>query len=548
MSINHSNDADQLRSRLAVLEQLLEVREQVVCQQSDRLEQALEELRTRARQLEQSEHAYRKQTRILQSVLDNIADGVVVADEQGKFLLFNPAAERIMGPGMRNITPDQWAAQYGCFLPDTVTPFPAAELPLLRAIQGEEVNEVEMFMRNAARPDGIWLNVSARPLKDDSGQWRGGVAVVRDVTQHKRAEEALRNSEALYYSLVQSLPISVLRKDVHGRFTFGNQRFCDGLGRPLEQIVGRTDHDFYPPDLADKYARDDRRVMETGEVFEDVEGHQRPDGQRLYVQVFKVPIYDFKGAVVGTQGVFWDVTARRHAEEELQHTARELARSNGDLQQFASVVAHDLQEPLRTVTSYCRLLQRRCQGRLDSGAEEFVGYIVDGATRMQELLDDLLEYCRVGTQGKAFQPVDCGTALDQALANLKIALDEAGAVVTREELPTVSGDGPQLVQLFQNLIANAIKFRGPQPPRVHVAARRQDAVWLFSVRDNGIGIDPQQAGRLFVLFQRLHTREEYAGTGIGLAICKKIVERHHGRIWVESQPVQGSVFYFTLPA
>src|SRR5262249_10076962 len=159
------------------------------------------------------------------------------------------------------------------------------------------------------------------------------------------------------------------------------------------------------------------------------------------------------------------------------------------------VVAHDLQEPLRTVTSYCRLLQRRCQGRLDGDADEFVGYIVDGATRMQELLDDLLEYCRVGTQGRPFQPVDCGAALSQALANLKIALEEAGAAVTRDELPTVAGDGPQLVQLFQNLIANAVKFRGPQPPRVHVSARRQEEAWQFAVRDNGIGIHPEQASR-----------------------------------------------------
>jgi PAS domain S-box-containing protein len=548
MANTHLDDVGQLRSRLAALEQLLEVREQVVREQSDRLEQAVAELRQRARQLEQSEHAYRKQTRILQSILDNIADGVVVADEQGQFLLFNPAAERIMGKGLADTPPGQWAGRHGCFLPDTVTPFPPADLPLARAIRGEEVDGVAMFLRHATRPEGAWLDINARPLRDDKGQLRGGVAVVRDVTQHRRAEEALRNSEALYHSLVDNLPISVFRKDLHGRFTFGNQRFCAGLGRPLEQIAGKTDHDFYPPELADKYSQDDRRVMETGAVFEDVEAHQRPDGERLYVQVFKVPIYDFKGAVVGTQGVFWDVTARKRAEDGLQRTARELARSNAELQQFASVVAHDLHEPLRMVASYGRLLQRRCQGRLDGNAAEFLAFMLDGAGRMQELLDDLLEYCRVGAHGRPVQPTSCGGVLHQALANLKIALEESSAAVTQDPLPTVPGDGPQLVQLFQNLIANAVKFRAAAPPRVHVAARRQGAAWLFSVRDNGIGIDPQQAGRLFVIFQRLHTRQEYPGTGIGLAICKKIVERHHGRIWVESQPGQGSVFYFTLPA
>jgi PAS domain S-box-containing protein len=548
MSADHpAEDLDHLRARLAALEQLLEVREQVVRAQSDRLEEALAELRRRAEQLERSERAYRDQSRILRSILDSMADGVIVADEQGKLLLFNPAAERIVGLGGIDAPPEERREQYGLYLPDTTTPYPTAELPLSRAIRGEEVDDVEVFVRHAGRPGGLWLSVNARPLRDERDRPRGGVAVLRDVSQHRRADEALRNSEALYHSLVESLPISVFRKDTRSRFTFGNQRFCDGLGRPLGQVLGKTDHDFYPPELADKYEGDDRRVMETGEVFEDVEAHQRPSGERLFVQVFKVPIYDFKGDVVGTQGVFWDVTARRHAEEDLRRTAAELARSNGELQQFANVVAHDLQEPLRTVTSYCRLLRRRYQGRLDAGADEFLAWALDGATRMQELLDDLLEYCRVGTHGKEFRPVDCGEVLARALANLKIAVEESGAAVTHDPLPVVPGDAPQLVQLFQNLLANALKFRGPEPPRVHVAARRRGEGWLFAVRDNGIGIDPDQAGRLFLIFQRLHTRQEYPGTGVGLAICKKIVERHHGRIWVESRAGKGSVFSFTLP-
>src|SRR5262249_40016850 len=203
----------------------------VVREQSDRLEQALEELRQRARQLEQSEHAYRNQTRILQSILDSIADGVIVADEQGKLLLFNPAAERFRGLGAEGAPAELRREQDGLFLPDAATPYPAAELPLTRAIRGEEVDDAEVFVRHPGRPEGVWLSVSARPLRDDKGQPRGGVAVMRDVTQHRRAQEALRNSEALYHSLVESLPISVLRKDTRSRFTFGNKRFCDGLGR-----------------------------------------------------------------------------------------------------------------------------------------------------------------------------------------------------------------------------------------------------------------------------------------------------------------------------
>jgi PAS domain S-box-containing protein len=542
-----SDDVELLRSHIVALEQLLEVREQAVRHQSERLENALGELRQRAVQLEQSEQALRNQTSILQSILNSMGDGVVVVDEQGRFILFNPGAERIMGKGVLQSTPAQWTEQYGLYLPDQVTPYPTEELPLVRAIRGEEVDDVEVFMRHAARPGGLWVSVNARPLRDEQGQPHGGVAVVHDITQRKRIEEALRNSEALYQSLVESLPLSVFRKDLQGCFIFANTRFCATLSRPLEEILGRNDRAFYPAELAAKYEHDDRTVIETGAIFEDIEDHQRADGVRISVQVLKVPIYDFQGNIVGTQGLFWDVTARKQAEVNLKRLAQELERSNEELKQFAQVVSHDLHEPLRMVSSYCRLLQRRYQGRLDPAADEFIAYALDGATRMQELLDDLLAYTRVGTQGKPLAATDCSGVLHSVLANLKLSIEESGAVVTYEPLPTVLADAPQLVQLLQNLVANAIKFRSTEPPLIHVSARLQGAHWLFAVRDNGIGMDPDDAERIFVIFQRLHTRREYAGTGIGLAICKKIVERHHGRIWVESHPGQGSVFYFTFP-
>jgi len=240
-------------------------------------------------------------------------------------------------------------------------------------------------------------------------------------------------------------------------------------------------------------------------------------------------------------------TERKHAEEALEEKTEELARSNKDLEQFAYVASHDLQEPLRMVTSYVQLLAKRYKGKLDSDADEFIGFAEDGATRMWKLINDLLTYSRVGTREKELKPTDCETALNQSLNNLKVAIEENGAVVTHDPLPTVMVDNPQWVQLFQNLIGNAIKFRGNEPPRVHISASRNGNGWTFSVRDNGIGIAPEYSERIFIIFQRLHGRQEYAGTGIGLAICKKIVERHGGRIWVESEVGKGATFYFSFP-
>ena len=228
---------------------------------------------------------------------------------------------------------------------------------------------------------------------------------------------------------------------------------------------------------------------------------------------------------------------------------QELSAANKELQQFAYIASHDLQEPLRMVTSFVQLLADRYKGKLDKDADEFIGFAVDGATRMQALIEGLLDYSRVGTRGKEFAPTDSETVLQQAEQNLKVAIKESGVEITHDPLPTVTADDMQLTEVLQNLIANAIKFHRPdEPPRVHVSASRKNGEWVFSVRDNGIGIAREDTERLFRIFTRLHARDEYEGTGIGLAVCKRIVERHGGRIWVESEPGKGSTFYFTIPA
>ena len=267
-------------------------------------------------------------------------------------------------------------------------------------------------------------------------------------------------------------------------------------------------------------------------------------GRLFWVEV------NLKRAVIGGRGcllaIVRDITERKKAEEELEQAMEELKRSNEELEKFAYIASHDLQQPLLVVDGFLKLLQRRYRDRLDPDAHSFIESAVDGVTQMHDLIRDLLEYARAG-RGKDFEPVDCSTCLERAIMGLKVDIEESGAEITHDALPELMASPTHLTQLFQNLLGNAIKYRREETPRVHVSAAKKDGDWVFGVRDNGIGIAPEHTGRIFDIFQRLHGREEYPGTGIGLAVCKKIVERHGGRIWVESEPGRGSTFYFTVP-
>jgi PAS domain S-box-containing protein len=287
------------------------------------------------------------------------------------------------------------------------------------------------------------------------------------------------------------------------------------------------------------------QLAETG-IFRGEMRLKRREGASFPAWVNLSAVRDAGGAVTHNLVEFSDVTDYRRSQDELAYRTVELKRSNAELEQFAYVASHDLQEPLRMVASYTQLLARRYKGKMDVDADEFIGYAVEGAQRMQVLINDLLAYSRVGSKGRELGPVSLEAVLQRALLNLKLAIADEGAEVTHDPLPMLMGDEVQLLQLLQNLLANAIKFRGQAAPRIHVGVREAREGWAISVQDNGIGIAPQFFERIFVIFQRLHKRSEYAGTGIGLAICRKIVERHGGRIWVESVPGEGTTFRFTL--
>ena len=405
-------------------------------------------------------------------------------------------------------------------------------------------------------------NIST-PAPGEAGSPGGRAAEFeRSEAEGGSAPEALRLSEARYRSLVELAPDIIYCLAADGSILFISSS-VEALGYRREELIGRRFEEIVHPDDVAK-ARNrfvERRISARGTRDLEVRLLTKGGGVRAHAfnsvdvsvsarGLWDVPDEQIKSPnkkFLGTQGIARDITERKRTEEALEAYARELARSNAELEAFAHAVSHDLQGPLATVVSLLDLLSESCRGRLDADANEIIRQVVSGAGRMQTLVRDLLAYARVGKQGQEKAPIDCRSVLEKALANLQQAIDEAGAEVTHGPLPTVTAYETQLIALFQNLIDNGIKFNEQNPPEVRVEAEDGPEEWIFSVSDNGIGMDPKDAERIFSMFQRLNDREAYAGSGIGLATCKKIVEQHGGQISAESQPGSGSTLRFTLP-
>ena len=400
----------------------------------------------------------------------------------------------------------------------------------------------------ASEPNGF-TPPEVRLLEELSGDLAFGIGVLRTRTERRKSEEKLREARDYLDNLLNYANAPIIVWDPSFKITLFNHAFEQLTGLKAAEAVGKQLDILFPVDRREESMGHIRRAL-AGERWEAVEiPILRMDGQVRTVLWNSATLYGQDGKTpVATIAQGQDITERKRAEEDLQLRTEELARSNAELEQFAYVASHDLQEPLRMVSSYVQLLGARYRGELDTDADDFINYATDGAARMQKLINDLLAYSRVGTRGKAFEIVRLESVLAQSLDNLQVTVKDSGAVITHEPLPAVRGDGGQLTQVFQNLIDNAIKFHANAPPQVHVSAYIQGRECICSVRDNGIGIAPEYTGKLFALFQRLHTRKEYPGTGIGLAVCKRIVERHGGRIWVESKPGEGATFTFTVPA
>jgi PAS domain S-box-containing protein len=624
-----------------------------------------------------TERQLRETTKLQRAILDSANLTIIATRPDGIILTFNASALRELGYTEEEVIgrvtpaiihdPEEVARRAKQLTQELGYEVPVGfETFVAKAGMGQLDENEWTYIRKDGTRFTVMLSVTA--LRDENGAITGYLGIGKNITKQKLAEADRVSAENRIQAILDNSPTIVYLKDLNGRYQSINRRFEELIHMTRAEILGKSDADIFPPELADTFYNNDRKVMTSHEaqLFEETIPHD--DGPHCYIVVkfilnssdgipyavcgiatditeikraqqqllerearfraildnamegfitmgddlriesFNVAAVQMFGyqpdevlgqrvelllpdpdaaegeavrahfletttnTIIGTPwevqarhkdgtlfpvelavsvtliggrriltGIVHDITRRRKFEEDLR-------RSNQDLEQFAYIASHDLKEPLRMISSYLQLLDRRYSDKLDGDARQFIGFAVDGALRLRSLIDDLLEFSRVGTHGAVLQPTDTEALLHQTCEDLQVAITEANAEVTHDVMPLVLADAGQLRQVFQNLITNALKFRTDQQPKIHISSRRKGDYWQISVTDNGIGIEKKDFDRVFVIFQRLHQRDKYEGTGIGLALCKKIIERHGGRIWLESELGKGTQFIFTLPA
>ncbi len=501
------------------------------------------ELEQRNVALIHSEQNLQHQTDILKLVLNSINDGVVVADEKGRFLVWNPAAEAIIGLGALEKPSEAWSEVYGLFLLDRMTPFPADQLPLTRAIRGEVVTDVEMFIRNQQRTQGVVVSISGAPLREAAGEIRGGVVVVRDVTQERLAQSALRESEERARQIVETAYDPFVAIDSVGRVVDWNSRAQEVFGYTREEARGRLLANLIVPQQhREAHAQGIRRYFETGEgpvlnTRIEVTALNR-DGQEFPVEITIWPLRTSNGCFF--QAFVHDITRRKQAQLEIQS-------KNQDLETLLYVTSHDLREPLRAIENFSRIVSERYADKLDAKGQDFLQRVVRGAQRLDRLLEDVLQLSRVQRTVQPAEDVDAGEIVADVLKHLEPRIRETGAVIrVVDSLPSIRADRRWATQAVQNLVSNALKYTVEgQVPDVEIGEFRGPEGVGLAVRDRGMGVPPDCAERIFQLFQRAVSRN-IEGTGAGLAIVKRVAERHGGRAWVRPRDGGGSEFIITF--
>jgi PAS domain S-box-containing protein len=477
-------------------------------------------------------------------LLEAAPDAMVVVNTAGEIVLLNVQAEKqfgyrrdeLLGQKVTNIIPEGFAERL--IADGTRTDAEALAQQIGTGIE-----------LTALRRDGSEFPIELMLSPLDSAEGTLVTAAIRNITVRKEAEKFLAQMEGKYRGLLEAAPDAMVVVNQSGEIVLLNLQAEKQFGYRRNELLGQKVKNIIPEGFAERLVADGLRSEKDAveqQIGTGIELHgRRKDGSEFPIELMLSPLASDNGILVTS--AIRDITARKKAEVHLMQKMDELNRSNEELGQFAYIASHDLQEPLRMVASYTQLLSRRYKGKLDGDADEFIAFAVDGASRMQRLIQDLLLYSRVQTKGMELRETSSEDAFERAIKNLRGSIQESGAVITHDPLPHVQADEMQLAQLFQNLVGNAIKYQGPGIPKVHISVKMNGGdKWMFSVNDNGLGIDPLYFDKIFGMFQRLHKREEFAGTGIGLAICKKIVERHGGNIAVESQPGHGSTFSFAL--
>ena len=502
-------------------------------------------------QLKEQNYQLQQSQSLLASILNSSLDGMVaysaVRNSEGnivdfQWLLINPAAEKFYGLLLNEIVGKNLLAELS-----QVRNNGLFDLYVSVVETGETVDQE--FSYEQERDTIVWLHIVAVKLND-------GLAVTfRNITDRKRAEIALRDSEERFRAIFEQAAVGIAKTALCGQFMRVNPGFCQIVRYAESELLQKNWQAItHPDDIEADREYVDSLLSGNIQTFSLEKRLLCKDRAVRWANVTVSAMRDAKGTPQYLICAIEDISERKLVQELLQESldtqtryAQELTRSNAELEQFSYVASHDLQAPLSTIAGYAQLLEKRCHNQLDAQGNKFIRNIVNSCGRMQALIDDLLEYSRVGRSEKPFDVIDCNLVFEDACANLQLAIRQERASVTRGDLPRVRGDSFQLLQLFQNLIGNAIKYRSSEAPMVHVGASRQGDSWVFSVQDNGIGIAEQYHPRIFQLFQRLHSQKQYSGTGIGLAICQRIVDRHGGRLWVESEPNRGSTFYFSIP-